>query len=428
MEIFNLLNENTVQCIVNEAYYGSSGKPIQKTRKAFQEFYDLVKSNLHKSPFGTSQIKDLQDAIAEQFGFKKVVILPAPVTHPFICTLPAYVSYKDKGKIIEETQYGVKFTNDTKYGITIYLPNSSFNDASADELFAIMLHEIGHSFVSILNINYHFKIIELYYTIINEIKHYVVSTINGGIAVVTDILNDSKAMTAILNATFTLSSYIMNNKVFKFILAAAYAKSMIDVTKQVLNIPSFVNTIYKTTVFSDNKKMQIIYKSIQPILNMFKNITHRGTNSTDSIITIRTGAEYFSDSFAVMYGYGPQLASGFSSLTKYRTDNSMTGLLNSLGDLQMLLIKADHPDTYQRIMSMIAHLKQELKLNKLLDNDSKIEITNQISVLENELNSVLKNKDKNIICSLYGSIMKIKKSETQKSIDKNDYSFGLKRE
>lgn len=428
MEIFNLLNENTVQCIANEAYYGSSGKPIQKTRQAFQDFYDLIKSDIHKSPLNTSQIKNLQDAIAEQFGFKRVTILPSPSSHPFICTLPAIVSYKDKGKIIEETQYGVKFSNNTKYSISIYIPNSSFADATSDELFAILLHEIGHSFVSILNINYSFKILELYYTILHEIRYYVMSGVNNGIAAISDMLNDSKVMTSILNATYSISSYIMNNEIFKFIQALGHAKSAIDTAKYISNIPSFINTIYNTSVLSNSNKFKLIYKRLKPIANIFKNVTHRGTNSIDSVSTVKTGAEYFSDSFAVMYGYGPHLASGLSSLLKYRTENSMTGLLNSLGDLQMLLVEVDRPDTYQRIMSMIAHLKQELELNKLLDKDSKIEIVNQISVLENELDAVLKNKDKNIICSLYNNIVKTKKNSTQKSIDNNDYSFGLRRE
>lgn len=449
MEIFNLLNENTVQCIVNEAYYGSSGKPIQKTRKAFQEFYDLAKSNVHKSPLGTSQLKGLQDAIAEQFGFKKVTILPAPSTHPFIFALPAYVSYKDKGKIIEETQYGVRFSDNSKYSMSIYLPNSAFNDVTSDELFAVLLHEIGHSFVSILNINYHFKIIELCYSIVNEIKSYVGTRANDTIASISDMLTDSKTMLAILNATYSLSSYILNNKVLRFIRAVGYAKSAIDAAKYVASIPDIIGNIFKTSpeknggrlqllynninpqkvaAISNNKKLQELYKNIKPVLNLFKNISYKGTMSINSSISTKTGSEYFSDSFAVMYGYGPQLASGLSSLTKYRTENSMTGLLNSLGDLQLMLVKVDHPDSYQRIMSMIAHLKQELQLNKLLDNESKIEITNQISTLEDELNSILKNKDRNIICSLYSSLMKIKKNETQKAIDKNDYSFGLKRE
>lgn len=432
--IFEHLGYDSDVDLLNELYVGETkfiDKLIDAVSKARAPYVGKMKKPIN----GNKDFIEIGDMIAKEFGFYAVTFMvPFDVsmnafTYPITMAIDASTTgvkpkfVKDRGMKYDESIHKLCILVAVTAGVW-------YNEKISDrEVVAAILHEIGHSFV--LQSERMIDIIEanrlsiafsvIYKTIIDVVVSLSMPAY-GAVTIPKDIkliINASNKGKEILNKTHR---ELANHPLFSGVLS---------VSEYLLNTAL---NVFKNIamVFGDAVKLMAIPFAV---LNKILEPLSKQTNA------IGRSQEYMSDSFATMYGLGPEIGSflmkigidaGSSGLIVDKALNKIPiiGALRETLNIPILLLSNTlntHPSTPARINKILDELNKELK-DSDLSPKTKEAIKKNIKDLEkikDEYTTVQKSKKYNaeMVKRMWFSFL-INKGE--KGNDYEDYYTDLK--
>ena len=342
--------DNTV---LNEAYFGKTKgvlkieKAIGALRHKYMEQYFSKDINLDPG------IDDICRAIEDAFGFGLVqfeVVIEASIN---AYTLPLGTSVDARGsKYMEvDTTNGYRYNKQANFAAIFYITSGLFlNEAFTDaEITAIILHEIGHNFTTSA-IDYNGNL--------NALNNILVGLYTFGAYTVV-------SSNVVKRATINIKNYMA--KTFRR-LAEVY-----NTFKSVIGTWRYILTEYfKFGEFMNNVTMPFTIMASTIATNVWNRVINYALFPTRFL----TGYddERFADSFATMYGYGPEIQTALEKVHDRKTSvyeadkfiNSSPLLANyvDLFKLPVLFIIYafdEHPELPARMKNACAQIEYDLK-------------------------------------------------------------------
>lgn len=299
-----MIFKDGTKVIVNETYIGRT----PEIQKFYNEFSRIRKPYIGSKKVPTAkECKVLEDYCKKIFGFDKIFIdiiiddnmnaFTYPVTYNIFLNPDKY--------IITTRDGGYKFSKDSKINCYSVITRGLFNSIhiTDEEVFAIYLHEIGHSF-----------------------------TTRGKYGLE---LSKIIVFSDVITVAYDLVTLVMNNP----LLVPAQIEELILRTNIGKDVKISINDIIRTGTFNNAK---LGYYSIKNLYNVILNsfiytITIPMTAIMSVPIRVLTWIfelfgkifnnpkrvqEYISDDFAVIYGFGPELESALYKITDKKYDKS----------------------------------------------------------------------------------------------------------
>lgn len=304
---------------------------------------------------------------------------------------------------------GMKYGKDAEYVCIVVLTcGILYNTKLSDkEVFAILMHEIGHNF------SYNFS----KSTAILTNVHKIIMLRNIAIGSLCTIINPLFAIPTSVGIASNL------NSVKKYIY-----KIRENMTQQNKNIFIITDTIgyissYMSYILSKIEFIRLIMKPAKYLAVLYLkiiNIINKGP-LVFYFNMMGYNDEKVSDNFATMYGYGEELSSGLSKMT-YRSKSTMykykpTAFIAQLLNLTTMPLEilysniGPHPDLVMRMSSQIKYLEKELQ-EEDLDPKIKKEISSQIKninkMIENDILNPVENmdiKDPDLLSKMYSYLI-----------------------
>ena len=358
------------QIVINEVYFGKT-KDIQE----LQHYLTQWRANAYSSRNIINQYNSdpwrmkFEDKMCDIFGFANYELLVVPEKIVNAYTYNIGIRFDITGgklqKAVMTTKDGFKYDKSYKFScITRVYEGIFLNDNINDnELLAIILHEIGHNFQEVMNEK------SLAFTSIKKtivIISHIISAISGNLQELVNLpffmLDNTNAMS---NINIKINRIIYNNKIL----------SSIQNTKNYLN--GKINSLFRWISL-----IMVIPNYIRIILG---NIINSLNPLSIFLNSIQYNDEKLADSFATMYGYGPELSSGLGKIG-YKVYDSYSKINSILAiPLYIIVLPLDcHPDTITRMKTQVSYLEKELT-NGVHDKATKQEIKNNI----NEINKCI---------------------------------------
>lgn len=338
--------------ILIEAYHGRRGNVLRAEKEldlVLKEMYDTYSfdslSNLSKKAVSFDRNIHLEKCakyLAKEFGFKEVKIFFSISETSGPMTIPSVFRFFNGKK----SNGDIDFSNTTVY-VYMSLTVNVQHRLTARETMAIILHEIGHS---------------LDMTAPTKLKTLIQTIVTGGILPLLSALTNS-----ILPPLTTMIDTIVSNSTIR--------KMLIQMDSAMVEMNQLLSPLKLGKL-----PLYIAYSFHQTL-----NGVHLGYY-----------AERFSDSVAVTYGYGADLATALEKIagkdknllvTDVINSNPITGLLFDFNHAVFTLIHvfyAPHPENIIRYRNALRKLEAELK-DPAIPKDLKKEIQKDII----ELNKVL---------------------------------------
>ena len=354
---------------LNELYIGNS--PIVP----LQAQLSIVRSKFKNKPFSNSMNIDKDilkfNRLTEKlFGYKSFALNLSPDQTINAYAWPIY-AFRDKNEIKKMTQSlkaaKTGFKHDQLNGsisaiCTLNIGLINNDEFSDEEIMAVLLHEIGHTFFQAVTDK------DCVYTLVDRLIETIYAI-------------NSKIARRISNANI-----ITNKDIEKDVMdAASYTGSLgYDLFNAFSNI--------KNQIFSVPHSIKSTFKNIFSTIGskFFKESMEDNMRKTRYAYT----NEKFADSFAVMYGYGSQLHSFLMKIDKYyvkelnihQSRNTVVIAYKvfkyMLFDLlaYTLNMMDEHPKDLARIKVSVEYLKRELA-KESLDPEVKLKLMRQIEDL-----------------------------------------------
>lgn len=355
---------------LNEVYFGKGS--IDPYLKQFSK----VRAKLRNKPFSPSINQDPEilklNRIAEAiFGFRSYALYIHPDdkfnagAYPVDC----YYTDEEKRKILNSlvsNPTGFKYKQAFPGVCFVMTINSGlFNtdEFSDEELVAVTLHELGHSFFE---------------AVMNKDNDYVSARrLNGIVSKINDLINDK------IKTGKAVSTEIVNNELEKFSLAINNIKS---------KLVSLRPNLFRESMDDNMRRSRFDY-----------------TN------------EKFADTFAAMFGYADELHTCLNKMMDI-TYRNYYGIKTyprfvELYKAYMLYfsdflayvcnVQDEHPGDLARIKTSIEYLKRETA-KEGIDPKTKKELINQISVLNKLIDDYInfpKDQDTHRIVRLYYTML-----------------------
>ena len=339
---------------LNEVYFGK--KPIAHLqeelsiiRKKFKGKYFMPSMNIDKD------VLQFNRHVEEFFGYNtfSLNISPNPDLNAYTMPVGTFLSENQKKAVVQALRASKNgFKHDPKNGAisaicTLNIGTINSDVLTDEEIFAILLHEIGHTFFEAVTDK------DCIYTI-NTKLIAIIKNIN---AKITDILSQGEEIN--VDAIKSTVDNIISNIQFK-------VKKILDFITPYSILDSIKKVFVKESMSNNMKPTRIAY-----------------TN------------EKYADSFATAYGYGPELHSGLVKMFNNAYDkvkNNPKEKIYSLNrylfnDLKAYMLdKMDpHPMYLARIKVDIDYLKRELS-KETMDPKMKKMILSEINSMESILN------------------------------------------
>lgn len=356
----------------------------------FFNYFSKIRSacvEMQKAPT-QKELDGISKYIEDIFGFGTVQfsILPNDtinaMTYPATCNV-----FMNTDNIIKTTTTGYKFKKDANVAMISYCTRGLFlsNQFTDEECFAALLHEIGHSFI--IRGNGIDAVITSYnYSIIYKI------TINMVLAVMSG------------NLKLILSGAIVTAKTLTY--TTNKGKEIVVKINKGMQKVELLNMIKKAQEASDDIFTKIIsgifYVLTRPVTLIFAIPMKVLTKAFNSLTKICGGSgsrsiEYLADDFAVVYGFGPAIASFNAKLGKTGYIEDKTNpihriLTSSEGPIKNILEYTDkverdlllsmdvHPADDKRVFQVRKSLLYEL--DHVPDVDTKIKAEIKANILE----------------------------------------------
>lgn len=365
--------------VVNEAYIGKTPN-ILKAEQAMEEICQFIKNREAGKTNGKvmkqKAYKDLVKYLSDEFEIKnfrleftdgyavgkygkKQMSMSGPMNIVGATTIPMVTDIQN---LIKNVAF--KSGNTDKIAgaknVCIFMQSTLVTSygLNSEEMMAMLLHEIGHSF----NMN------------ILMTAMMVLSFIHAPSAFLRMSLN------GFFNAKVLVSTASFMNRIMPEFLSRIFRKLNVMFTSYMQSItpPLFILNFIKTLE--------------NTLFNPKLSLNERKIHLYNIITTGLTGyaAERHSDSFASAYGYGYGLSSGLRKITymsentekmlEKGADTTAFDIISALGSTLTAFIDP-HPATLTRVKNQINKLKRDLA--KVEDPDMKKEIETQINQIQN---------------------------------------------
>lgn len=371
--------------ILNELYVGET-EFIERLIQAVSEARRPYVGRLQRPITGDRSLIRIGDMIAEEFGFCGVSFMVPFNTSLNAFTYPVTMSL-DKPVRSLKPQYnsklGMKHAPVNQLCIMIIVTSGIwFNPKFTDrEVTAAILHEVGHSFVvqtdrimPILETARLVMILEIAYEAYISLLTANVSSATKAIKDIVYSNNSTKSLMIAIDrivAENPLFSGISNVRDYVYGVLFQVLKEVAAVMSPGYKLAAIPMTLYTTII-----NMLIM----QPLINL------------------KRSQEYLSDSFAGMYGLGPELSSfltkieyspsaGGSVIEAITNQIPIIGALNESLNIPILLITnttSSHPSTVARVKKLIAELEKEVNNSDLSASTKKALKANIENLKENE--------------------------------------------
>lgn len=306
------------------------------------------------------EITDINKALEDFFGFEifALTIIPSNImnamTMPLSMAIDIAPQYRLKKNLIADSS-GFKFNKEAKYCCTVFiysglLLNKDFSDA---EILALILHEIGHNFQTVLNKNLY------YFTDATMILRYISIFLSEFL----------QTYNPIGSATVVINTLASSSNVFK-----AFSAKVDAIARK-----SFPNILILSGMFMAVRGA--ISDTINDIMWLFMEITKYGSLPISIVGQIirkitnplgKTG-EQVSDTFAAAYGYSAELSSSLTKFESGKTGNNVKdfvydiplfGTIVAAYDLPYDIIVTafdEHDPAIKRMALLKSGLETELK-------------------------------------------------------------------
>ena len=285
--------------VVNETYFGKS-KELEIIEKSFDKAIHS-KDKIDAVSLGTVA-KQLQ----KKFGFDNVSIGidKSPGLNAY-----TYIDIADLKKMKIKTSEGYKaLPGNTCSILVVFSPAMLTGVLSGKELTAITLHEIGHQFASKRILN-------------SSSLRYMASYIRG-LSELDKIIKIASQETNSIADMFMMIRRVISKLTEDAVFAIKYVINTLILLKDILKTPTLKDTY---NLIGDSTKFN-------RIMNYIKNF-----DKVKKPMRVHDMEEEMADSFATIYGYGPELASALTKIEASDIDDKFDPYDNSFYNLYIYI-------------------------------------------------------------------------------------------
>lgn len=284
---------------VNETYFGKS-KELEIIEKSFD------KAIQSKDKIDASSLGVVAKQLQKKFGFDNVSIGidKSPGLNAY-----TYIDIADIKKMKIKTSEGYKaLPGNTCSILVVFSPAMLSGVLSGKELTAITLHEIGHQFASKRILN-------------SSSLRYMASYIRG-LSELDKIIRIASQETNSIADMFMMIRRVISKLTEDAVFAIKYVINTLILLKDILKTPTLKDTY---NLIGDSTK----FNRIMNYINNFDKIKKP--------IRVHDLEEEMADSFATIYGYGPELASALTKIEASDIDEEFDPYDNSFYNLYIYI-------------------------------------------------------------------------------------------
>ena len=284
---------------VNETYFGKS-KELELIEKSFD------KAIQSKNKIDASSLGIVAKQLQKKFGFDNVSIGidKSPGLNAY-----TYIDIADIKKMKIKTSEGYKaLPGNTCSILVVFSPAMLSGVLSGKELTAITLHEIGHQFASKRILN-------------SSSLRYMASYIRG-LSELDKIIRIASQETNSIADMFMMIRRVISKLTEDAVFAIKYVINTLILLKDILKTPTLKDTY---NLIGDSTKFN-------RILNYINNF-----DKVKKPIKVHDLEEEMADSFATIYGYGPELASALTKIEASDIDDEFDPYDNSFYNLYIYI-------------------------------------------------------------------------------------------
>lgn len=284
---------------VNETYFGKS-KELELIEKSFD------KAIQSKDKIDASSLGIVAKQLQKKFGFDNVSIGidKTPGLNAY-----TYIDIADIKKMKIKTSEGYKaLPGNTCSILVVFSPAMLSGVLSGKELTAITLHEIGHQFASKRILN-------------SSSLRYMASYIRG-LSELDKIIRIASQETNSIADMFMMIRRVISKLTEDAVFAIKYVINTLILLKDILKTPTLKDTY---NLIGDSTKSN-------RIMNYIKNF-----DKFKKPIKVHDLEEEMADSFATIYGYGPELASALTKIEASDIDEEFDPYDNSFYNLYIYI-------------------------------------------------------------------------------------------
>lgn len=284
---------------LNEAYFGKS-KELELIEKSFD------KAIQSKDKIDASSLGIVAKQLQKKFGFDNVSIGidKTPGLNAY-----TYIDIADIKKMKIKTSEGYKaLPGNTCSILVVFSPAMLSGVLSGKELTAITLHEIGHQFASKRILN-------------SSSLRYMASYIRG-LSELDKIIRIASQETNSIADMFMMIRRVISKLTEDAVFAIKYVINTLILLKDILKTPTLKDTY---NLIGDSTKSN-------RIMNYIKNF-----DKVKKPIKVHDLEEEMADSFATIYGYGPELASALTKIEASDIDEEFDPYDNSFYNLYIYI-------------------------------------------------------------------------------------------
>lgn len=284
---------------VNETYFGKS-KELEIIEKSFD------KAIQSKDKIDASSLGIVAKQLQKKFGFDNVSIGidKTPGLNAY-----TYIDISDIKKMKIKTSEGYKaLPGNTCSILVVFSPAMLSGVLSGKELTAITLHEIGHQFASKRILN-------------SSSLRYMASYIRG-LSELDKIIRIASQETNSIADMFMMIRRVISKLTEDAVFAIKYVINTLILLKDILKTPTLKDTY---NLIGDSTK----FSRIMNYINNFDKVKKP--------IKVHDLEEEMADSFATIYGYGPELASALTKIEASDIDEEFDPYDNSFYNLYIYI-------------------------------------------------------------------------------------------
>ena len=284
---------------VNETYFGKS-KELELIEKSFD------KAIQSKDKIDASSLGIVAKQLQKKFGFDNVSIGidKSPGLNAY-----TYIDIADIKKMKIKTSEGYKaLPGNTCSILVVFSPAMLSGVLSGKELTAITLHEIGHQFASKRILN-------------SSSLRYMASYIRG-LSELDKIIRIASQETNSIADMFMMIRRVISKLTEDAVFAIKYVINTLILLKDILKTPTLKDTY---NLIGDSTKFS-------RIMNYIMNF-----DKVKKLIRVHDLEEEMADSFATIYGYGPELASALTKIEASDIDDEFDPYDNSFYNLYIYI-------------------------------------------------------------------------------------------
>lgn len=285
--------------VVNETYFGKS-KELEIIEKSFD------KAIQSKDKLDTASLGNVAKQLQKKFGFDNVSI--GIDKNPDLNAY-TYIDIADIKKMRIKTSEGYKaMPGNTCNILIVYSPSMLSGILSGKELTAITLHEIGHQFAAKRIANS------------SSLRH--MASYIRGLSELDKIIKIASQETNSIADMFMMIRKVISKLTEDAVFAIKY----------VINTLILLKDIFKTPTLKDTYNLIGDSSKFSRVMNYIKNY-----DMVKKPIRVHDLEEEMADSFATIYGYGPELASALTKIEAADIDDNFDPYDNSFYNLYIYI-------------------------------------------------------------------------------------------